>query len=1025
MKLTNTLYLAVLIGLLGRQDAGASSRPMDLLRATSFERAADLDHFQAEEPSAVEMSRLHSQFGMQSLCWKCDSANVLVAKNIRPLSGSDGQAGEAKSHFLSSPTFVFSIYNPEAQVEPLRVEFGDGDGFPIHFDFQLNFTGWRTAWVPFYEMEGAVPEAGAGVQFSTMRFIAPASTSKLFLDDIIFASYLDNRLAYPDFQVPFIKKNRITKLSGGMWVPKQVNLDLLAQAASKRVAPEIQAEMDLIYDRLFNNSMGGKVKSRSPSYFQEKFSDLGIGDRGMPLRYVKQVSDVCYDLIFDGTPEYLDMRSFGTLLLELARSYHSCDQSADKALLEKLFITAMQYSLEQGWQTGSVHGTFHHIGYWMKNFDTALFLMRDVLMENNLLESVGDAMQWRLNLGEVFVSAEKLRANIDYYNTQATFCLMSVFMESDTGRQATLLEAYARSLTSTLAMTGESGMFKEDGTVWHHKGHYPAYGNGAFAKLPDILQAFSGTSFRIGTAGHANLKKAMMAATIYSNPTCWGLGQAGRHPLGGNIDGLSKAYLQLARSGSPDGTERLDREVAAAYLRIWGEPKDAKTRQLFAQQAITKVDAPSGHWTFPYAAMSVHRRADWSVNLKGYNQYVWASEIYVLNNRYGRYQSNGLVQIMPNKSKRESGYVEQGWDWNHPPGATTIELPYEELEPKKDLVMFKSAETFAGGCALDGDGVWAMKLNEADGFTVDPVKEEMSFPGKLKARKSVHCFRDRLLCLGSNIESVDREHPVHTTLFQAFLESPANELQISGEPSISEFPYRTEIKNGKSTWIIDPIGNAYRMLEPSRLLVAKREQTAPHNRYSIWTGKDNNLKGDRIQSGDFAIAWIDHGVAPQGEGYAYLVYPQVGSVNIETLEERFGSDAALQIERKDDRGHIVSDPALKLTSYACFEGGILDDALLKSVSIPCFVMAKEDGNQLSLAVSNPDLNAPLGDKTGWFSGDLEMSTVVLVLEGSWGGLASDKVKFVQQGTQTELTVDCMHGLPTTVALARHEINNKK
>ncbi|WP_168433021.1 chondroitinase family polysaccharide lyase [Pontiella sulfatireligans] len=995
---------------------------MDFLRATSFERAADLDHFRSAVPDAIEMSAKRCQFGQQSLHWRCDVEKVLVAERLQTV-GIDESGTAYGGHFSASPTFILSIYNPSKQDEPLRIEFGAGNTFNLHFDLSLDFVGWRTFWVPFFEMQGLAPEPKAAVQFDAVRFVAPASAKELFLDDIVFSQYVDDRHVYTDLQVPFIKKGG--EGSTDHWMPKLKNWRLLKEPRSSSFAPEAHDEMSRIYNQLRSQFFGRASGKLSPAYFQKKFAELGVGDKGKPLRFGFQVDPIRYDLGVVDEPVYLSIKELGSELMKLVQAHHACETADQKALLEKLFVDAVQYSLDQGWQSGSSMGTLHHIGYWMRDFNTSLFLMRDVLERNQLLTAVADSMQWRLNLGEVFLPAEELHADIDYYMTEATYRLMSVFMTKDAERRAMLLEAFSRNLTTTLAMTGESGRLKADGTAWHHHGHYPAYAVGAFNRLPNILQLLSGTSFRIGEAGHANLKRAMMAATIYSNPTYWGLGQAGRHPLGGNMDGLSRAYLQLARSGSPDGTERLDRDVAAAYLRIWGEPKDSEIRQLFAQQAIAKPAAPSGHWTFPYAAMSVHRRDDWSVNLKGYNRYVWASEIYVLNNRYGRYQSNGLVQILPNKSKRDSGYEEQGWDWNHPPGATTIELPYEELEPKKELVMFNSYETFAGGSSLDGNGVWAMKINEADGFTVDPVKEEMSFPGKLKARKSVHCFGGRLLCLGSGIESVDREHPVHTTLFQAFLESPANEIQISGAPTISEFPYRTEIKNGKSTWIIDPIGNAYRMLEPSRLLVAKREQTAPHNRYSIWTGKDKNLNGDRIQSGDFAVAWIDHGVAPKGAGYAYLVYPQVGSVDIETLEERFASDPRLQIERKDDRAHIVSDPALKLTSYACFEAGTVGDSLVKSVSTPCFIMAKEDGSQLSLAVSNPDLNAPLSKKTGRFAGDAEMSTVVLVLEGAWGGLAGDGIKSVQRGTQTEVTLDCTHGLPTTVTLARHEINNKK
>ncbi len=68
------------------------------------------------------------------------------------------------------------------------------------------------------------------------------------------------------------------------------------------------------------------------------------------------------------------------------------------------------------------------------------------------------------------------------------------------------------------------------------------------------------------------------------------------------------------------------------------------------------------------------------VTLKGYTTDVWGAEIYKKDNRYGRYQSYGSVQIMGYPSRIASGYDENGWDWNRLPGTTTIHLPFELLD---------------------------------------------------------------------------------------------------------------------------------------------------------------------------------------------------------------------------------------------------------------------------------------------------------------------------------------------------------
>lgn len=104
-------------------------------------------------------------------------------------------------------------------------------------------------------------------------------------------------------------------------------------------------------------------------------------------------------------------------------------------------------------------------------------------------------------------------------------------------------------------------------------------------------------------------------------------------------------------------------------------------------------------------------------------------------------------------------FVPEGWDWNRLPGTTTIHLPFELLDsPLKGTTMARSKENFSGSTSLDGkNGMFAMKLMERDyeNFTPDFV-----------ARKSVFCFDNRMVCLGTGITNSNTEYPTETTLFQ-------------------------------------------------------------------------------------------------------------------------------------------------------------------------------------------------------------------------------------------------------------------
>ncbi|MDR3079487.1 MAG: hypothetical protein LBV60_00910, partial [Streptomyces sp.] len=77
-------------------------------------------------------------------------------------------------------TFSVWIYNEEATDDAVRFEFGEGARTACWFEFGLDFTGWRTAWVRYaYDMNGN-PRPG----MDTLRIIAPRRSGKLWIDQL-------------------------------------------------------------------------------------------------------------------------------------------------------------------------------------------------------------------------------------------------------------------------------------------------------------------------------------------------------------------------------------------------------------------------------------------------------------------------------------------------------------------------------------------------------------------------------------------------------------------------------------------------------------------------------------------------------------------------------------------------------------------------------------------------------------------------------------------------------------------------
>lgn len=106
-----------------------------------------------------------------------------------------------------------------------------------------------------------------------------------------------------------------------------------------------------------------------------------------------------------------------------------------------------------------------------------------------------------------------------------------------------------------------------------------------------------------------------------------------------------QAFALLADRGDLTGSgNKIDEELAADYLRLNRTSSPYKGK--FEDAGIKAASAPQGFFAYNYGALGIHRFDNWMVTLKGYNTDVWCSEIYTKDNRYGRYQSYGSVQIL-------------------------------------------------------------------------------------------------------------------------------------------------------------------------------------------------------------------------------------------------------------------------------------------------------------------------------------------------------------------------------------------
>ena len=986
----------------------------------SFENIASLNNYETKGESTLSISQKHHQFGTSSLQWEWDGESSFGTSKFTHLKSEDSPLKYGQ-HFANSPEVIFSIYNEIAQDNSIKIAYEEKGIEQVSFELKLNFTGWRTVWVPFYEMQGTPPKKTAAVAYDYFRVstVNGSSKGKVFFDDIVFSQFQDDRHSYPDMHVPFIKRD--IPIGKDHWMPLMRDLTRVKSIKTTPVSAQEKRDLDKIEAIIDANFLKKSKKNerfltRATAEYNKLHLEVKETVIGYPLTF--KSSQVYFPKNDINRTKELPIQKLGGILKTMATYHNQSSDVKEKAAIATLFVNASNYYLDQGWQEGSSGGTRHHIGYNMRKLTDAFYMMKTPLQEAGILNEIGNSLQWIFNLGKVLGNDDEFHANIDYFNTQSYYHLMLIFMREDTAKKSALLKAYSNYMSITLAQDKGKGVFKVDGTSWHHGGHYPAYGLGAFNSVPPVIFTLAGTEYSISEAGHKNFKKAFMTTRLYSHLTDFGFGLAGRHPLYDNtIKGLKDDFLSMALAGNPAGTEKIDSEVAAAYLRMWGK-KDKKHTALFTEKYNIAKEQLKGYDVLPYAATAIHRRGNWAAFIKGYSKYVWASEIYVDENRYGRYPSNGSIQINNSKGNIKSGFKQEGWDWNRFPGTTAITLPWSDLEPNTPLLMFRSEETFAGAVSLNNNGVFGMILNESKGSNADGPERNIGFPGKLKAHKSVFSFGNKLICIGTGITSIDTEHPVQTNLFQNYIPNTNMAIGSSNQANITAFPYENT-STGSGTWLIDAYNNGYHILSNNRVAIKRATQDSYHNKYSLKTGRMNKKgKGAKATKGNFASSWIDHGNAPKNASYQYVIYPGLKDTSKKNFGIKAQKDTSFEIIRADNQVHIVADKKTKTTGYVFFElGPDLKKSVIKNVSKPALLMVQQSKKKMTISAVQPDLNfMDTKDKT--MRGFSYPVSLTIVLKGAW--ISTDTtIKAVHtENNQTTITLECRHGFSNIINLTK-------
>lgn len=914
-----------------------------------------------------------ARWGYKALEWQWRDGGGRL--QIKERIGFEFRPEGAESNALS--TFMVWIYNPEPRQESLRVQFGRKDReYPdAWFDFGLNFSGWRACWVPFERDMQGTPHP----DMDYLEFVVDGDSGSLRFDMLVLSHWLDSRHASPDYQQPYVfDKGRFEKPLGiwdGLMYFNDWALDVEIASSGELVAENTKALISENLEKALGQANWKPVEMRSiESRFRNWFPD---NDRPYPVFYPSQSPHL--DAL--GIRIERQMRDLGRLLEDIGVNWRTSEDQIERELLEEMASRIWEHVQSEGWDVGSGLGALHHLGYSMREFYRGLFFMRNYFSRIGEDSAVAHWIRWYSGSGRVF-GIDKVRPSIDTFNTQTQGMLIGFLMDPELLVDS--LNGFRDWLEWNLEPTdGIGAIFKTDGSVFHHRGHYPAYADGGFLGIAPLVYALAGSDFSLSDQSFGHLRHALLTYRFNANLLQWPISISGRHPTGSwGLNPLSFYWIGLA------GSEGGDDALLRAYLRLAPNTRLAEQLTLDGYQA---EEAPQGFIYMPYAGFASYRVGEALASVRGYSRYLWSHETYVAANLYGRNLAHGHIEILHNGdpiSHAASGFQAEGWDWNRLPGTTTRILPWDELRAEVLNLdnesgfeeMLLSTEAVLGGLSWD----------DATGAFMQSLRGHAKYDDQLESRKTVYFIDGKVIAMGSGIIDPAAEFPINTTLWQVALEET--------EPSFSS---RLKVGEGEVRFFDGPNQLGYAVFGPAKIRRERGHQESPHQR------------NDQSTKGYFDKAYIDHGHGPDGDGYLFGIDLSGDGRGFNNWKSQLEGGNWIKVRKSTRAVHHVEFESHNLTAIAVFEPSLdLGHTVIKAADKPVllWLQSKENTGELRLRAADPDLR--FYDKDGdqfygdgrqrevsiysrpWAHNESRADWISLRLNGHWQVISDDTVEVV-------------------------------
>ena len=728
-------------------------------------------------------------------------------------------------------------------------------------------------------------------------------------------------------------------------------------------------------------------------------------------------------MMYENDPDWFPAEAvYGELMLDLARSFRNTADMQQQAELEGMFLDLLDYSECLGGAPDRWTGGFAHL--------PSIYLMRDLLratgrLRRELLASYKERIGFsRVYLDHSYFATTGITGwspeqpsrvyregetgeDVDYLRIISIQNLLHAVL-AETPEESVRDLSYASRWFSDFAFQygpGTADGYRPDGHAYHHWGWVRQYEEDCFTQSARIVYTLSGTEFRLSEAAHGIVRNALVGQDWRSlyGITPNHLSGKGGHPYqyGGNSQTDADRYAYLALSGTPDGNQPVDGEMAGVCLRGHAEYALGNTTATpFLERAVTDLlaaghdPAPprSGTRVFNYGNVVVHRKDSWLASLKGHGKFQYvreSSDPWITYFGYGMLDVVDDYWIRYGSVKLGTDLGLDGYDWRKYPGTTTINFADIQSIVNQEYKRYWSDETFVGGVTQGAHGAFALRLK---GSTANGL-------GSYVARKSWFFFDGTVLALGSGITNTVPGEETITTLYQDAIDAGSTTWFDSPTP-ITGLDQDVTTKLAASAWLVDSEGIGYWVPAGQTITVKRRAQTNPD-----WRNTEDT-------SGEYALAWIGHGAAPTDASYVYALRPGSSPRDMEAFDaEMDGSTPPFEVLAHNEAVHAVLSHDYRTYGVLVFDSAPeVDVRDVVRVSNPCTILVEEsasDRRRVSVVDPNLDLldHTLLSHNESW--GVSQPRRLVLVLRGSWrcngepeGMLAVDSE--VGSGTTTVL-----------------------